>query len=344
MNVGINLNKKIVTKEGILIYIQDADIYRFYTGQPVDLTKNIKSPLRDDDNTPSFGYFIGSSGEICFNDFGKNKGDCVKFVELYFGLSFFEALSKIVVDFNLTHHFIYKDMFKTSKEYNPNKFESRAKIISTANRKTLGKKARPWKAYDLAFWEQFGITKETLLYFKVEPIEYIFFDGEPLLADKFAYAFNEFKDNKRTIKIYQPFNENYKWLNNHNNSVWQGWDQLPKEGNKLIITSSLKDSMSIVDVLNIPSVSLQSESVIPKTQVIDELKSRFKTIYLLYDNDFDKPENIGEILGKKVCEQFNILQLYIPKSFKSKDFSDLVKKYGREEAKEIYQVSIEIPY
>ena len=34
-------------------------------------------------------------------------------------------------------------------------------------------------------------------------------------CEKYAYAYIEFKDGLPTYKIYQPFSENYKWLNNH---------------------------------------------------------------------------------------------------------------------------------
>lgn len=340
-----NLNKKSVTKEGILCYLKDVDVYRHYSQQEVKLKGNILSPLRVE-KRPSFGYFVGESGEICFNDFILGSGDFVKFVELKFGLTFFEALSKIVVDFNLTNHFFYKESIKTSRDYDPSKFTSREKILSTANRRELGVVRREWAAYDLAYWEQFGITKAILALYNVRPIKYIFFDRnhDPILADKYAYVFSEFKDKIETIKIYQPFNEKYKWLNNHNDSIWQGWDQLPKEGEKLIITKSLKDVMSIVNVLKISSVSLQSESVAPKQVVLDELYKRFDCRYLLYDNDFDKDVNIGQQLGHKIVKNQAIIQLNIPNRYKSKDFSDLVKNYGTQEANEIFKTCIEMPF
>src|SRR5690554_6240997 len=106
--MNINLNKKIVTKEGILQYIQDIDVYRYYTGSDIVIAGGLHSPLRDDNN-PSFGYFIGESNEVCFKDFVLGAGDFVKFVMIKFGLTYFEALSKIIVDFNLTYHFDYKD-------------------------------------------------------------------------------------------------------------------------------------------------------------------------------------------------------------------------------------------
>lgn len=343
--MNINLNKQMVSKEGLLRHLKDIDVYRLYTGKEVDLSFNILSPLRTEEK-PSFGYFIGESGEICFNDFVIGTGDFIKFVELKFGLTFFEALSQIATDFNLSSHFICKNMTKLVTKQLDKGFKKRSEILEGLSLKQLGVRVREWKTHDLLYWNQFGITKITLDFFKVKPIDYIFFDTTkpPIQADKYAYVFYEFKDNRQTIKIYQPFNKDFKWLNNHNDSVWQGWTQLPKQGRELIITKSLKDVMSITSVLNIPAISLQSESVQPKQKILDELDSRFETIYLLYDNDFDKDFNIGRSLGAKIAKDQYILQVEIPDTLKAKDFSDLTKKYGKEQAQEIFETRIKMPY
>ena len=341
----INLNKKLVSKAGILSYVQDIDIYRLYAEQEVDMSTNRLSPLRDEDS-PSFGYFIGESDEICFKDFVLGSGDCITFVQWLLGLSFFEALSQIATDFNLTSHFHCKTMTKFIKKKETGDYKNRSVILQNVRDKKLQVRTRYWTAYDLLYWEQFGISKACLQYYGVQPIDYIFFNTEdkPVQADKYAYVFNEWKDGIHTIKIYQPFSKKFKWLNNHNDSIWQGWTQLPKNGKKLIITKSLKDVMSIVSVLGIPAVSLQSESVTPKQIILDELDARFETMYLLYDNDFDKDFNVGRALGAKIVEDQYITQLEIPDTYLTKDFSDLVKIYGQKEAEDIFKTRIEAPY
>ena len=272
----VDLNKKYVSKETLLTYIEDIDIYRFYTGEEVKLQGNINSPLRDDAN-PSFGYFIRDD-EVCFNDFALGGGDCIKFVQLKYGLNYFEALSKIAIDFDIDDKFIVKKINKTQKDYDPNKYDSKSKLLSKANNFTLQKQSRKWSLYDLAYWRQYGIEYETLQKYNVKPVNYIFINTAPIACEKFAYCFTEYKDNTETYKIYQPYSENYKWLNGHDESVWQGWSQLPETGDEIIITKSLKDVMAIHDVLGIPSISLQAESIIPKHHIIDELKKRFKKV------------------------------------------------------------------
>tara|TARA_R110000851_G_scaffold315229_3_gene477570 strand:- start:1888 stop:2919 length:1032 start_codon:yes stop_codon:yes gene_type:complete len=343
--MAINLNRQLVSKKGLLEYLKDIDVFRLYSGQEVDLSKPYLSFLRPEENS-SFGYFIGESGEICYNDFVLGTGDCIRFVELKFGFTFFEALSQIATDFNLTSHFKCKNMLKTNNGQPTNDFKSRADVLKSVNINKLGVRARAWTAYDLLFWEQFGVPKSTLEYYNVKPIDYIFFDENkpPIKADKYAYVFYEYKDGNCTMKIYQPFSKGYKWLNNHDDSVWQGWAQLPKIGKELIITKSLKDVMSIVSVLGIPAVSLQSESIKPKERILDELDNRFEINYLLYDNDFTKDVNIGRAMGAKIVDDQQIIQLEIPDEFECKDFSDLIKKYGQAKAKEIFDTRIAIPY
>lgn len=339
----INLNKKVVTKEGILVHIQDIDVYRYYSGSDITMSGGLHSPLRDD-TKPSFGYFQGESGEICFKDFVLGSGDFVKFVMIKFGLTYFEALSKIVVDFSLTTHFHYKNIYKTKKDYDPNNFQDREKLLNKANSLILQKKARKWKTYDLKFWLQFGIDLDMLELYNVVPIDYIFINGNAIKADKYAYCFSEWKDGKETYKFYQPFNESYKWLNNHNDSVWQGWTQLPEKGDSLIITKSLKDVMSIVNILEIPAISLQAESVKPKEHIINELKDRFETIHVWYDNDFNSDRNWGREFSENLASKYNLEKYEIPSSYKCKDFSDLIKKYGTKESLRYFFNDIALPF
>lgn len=334
----INLNKKKVNKEDLLEKVSPSDIFRYYTGEPVNLVGNMKSPLRKD-KEPSFGYFIGKQGELCFKDFVLGGGDCIRFVQLMFGLNFFEAMSKIVTDFGLENYFLISNAVgEGTKAIITNK-----RLVADNERTSIGKKRREWTSFDLSYWQQFNIDYQTLLKYNVEPVSHVFIGSSIISTDKYAYCYIERKE-KETYKIYQPYSKKYKWLNNHDDSVWQGWEQLPETGEDLIITKSLKDVMSIVNTTDIPAVSLQAESVHPKEAVIEDLKRRFKNVYVLYDNDFDKEINWGIELGRKLAEEFKLQMIIIPEKYKSKDFSDLIKDHGVEVAKRIINNEIQLPF
>lgn len=326
------LDYPFVTKEGILEYINEASIFGYYTGEEVCLSKRIISPLRKE-KRPSFGYFIGNSGELCFNDFGLRGGDFVTFVQLLYNLDYYQALCKIAVDFNIDDKFIISS--KVTRNPNPPKKELDYKVPYEENSLQIGIKSRPFNKRDIKYWLQFNIDYDILNRYDVVSIDYVFLNDIIVKSEDYAYAYRENKEDIVTYKIYQPFSNKYKWINNHNNTIWQGWTQLPDEGEIVIITSSLKDVMSIVNTTKYNSVSLQSESTSPKAQVIDELKNRFSRVVLLYDNDYDSIENKGQIFSDQLSQEFNLESVCIPSKYKCKDFSDLVKDRGTVESSKI---------
>ncbi len=337
----INLNKKLVSEDALFRYIDHYDVYaKYIPDQEVTFGKNIYSPLRKRESNPSFGFFTGENGVMCFNDMTlKQMGNSVKFTMMLFNLSYFEALSKIATDFDMADDFIVKKFNKQNYGETINTCKDQV-MSKTMYKFDLAKKRRNWQNYDLEFWKQYGISLETLKKYNVEPISHVFINGAAVSVEKYAYCFIEHKDNKETYKIYQPFSKDYKWLNSHNDSVWQGWQQLPLKGEVLIITKSLKDVMCINEVLGYDAVALQSENVLPKQNVITELKKRFEVIILFYDNDYDKEINWGKEFSNRLAEEFLLFDICIDEKYKSKDFSDLVKNKGIFEAKEIFKNEI----
>lgn len=343
--IDLNQQKPLITKHHLLKELTDIEIYRRY----IDSVSDIKigtamlSPFRKE-KSPSFGFFMGESGEICFKDHLLGAGDCIKFVQMKFNLTYFEALSKIAIDFDLASDYICKSFEKTKFVVNDVKFTSREEVLNSVTALKLGKNSRAWALHDIAFWEQFGITIKTLEHFNVQPISYFHVNDKIYPADKHAYCFIEYKDGRETYKFYQPFNEKYKWINGHDSSVWQGWQQLPNTATDLIITKSLKDVMALYEVAKIPAISLQSENTAPKSHIYQQLKNRFQDITLLYDNDWDKEQNWGQLFGEKLAQDLGIVNCVIPDKYQVKDFSDCIKKYGREKAQEILLRETLIPF
>ena len=92
--------------------------------------------------------------------------------------------------------------------------------------------------------------------------------------------------------------------------------------------------MCIWENTRIPACGLQAESYLPKEHVVEELKNRFKRIYVLYDNDFTQEVNRGHEYGKLFAETFGLTQIELPIRLGSKDSSDLCKSRGREVLRE----------
>lgn len=297
----------------------------------------INSPLRRD-LKPSMGLYSRDGRRIYFKDFKTGKsGGVIDLLSLMWGLNIPHTVEKILKDIP---NFI---------ECNKNilKYESTGeKKITFSKDIDIRCKVRKWKQWDIDFWKQYGISVEWLEFGNIHPISNIFIidvlsgDTKVIPADKYAYAFYEFKDGIESIKIYQPFSELYKWRNKHDASVWDLWEQLPPYGDKLIITSSRKDALCLWENTEIPSISLQSETYLPKKHVVQQLKGRFKDIYVLYDNDFDKEINTGKCNGELMAKTFGLHYLELPIESEVKDPSDLVKKWGRKTLKKVIEILI----
>lgn len=285
----------------------------------------ISSPLRKDKN-PSLGIYYSKKGNICYKDFATGEsGSLINLLAHIYHLSIHEMLTKIYLDLVLqkTENFIPVSV-NTSK----------LNMKLSSNVIDLKIKIRPWKPWDLEYWNSYGISLKYLILGKIYPISYIFFyktNGivSVVPAEKYAYAFYEQKDGKISYKIYQPKSTTFKWLNKHSSDIWDLWTILPPKGEELIITSSRKDALCLWENTGIPSCSLQAESYLPKPQVIDQLKQRFKNIYVLYDNDYTQEINRGHEYGKNLATTFNLIQLELPTYLQAKDSSDFFKKYGK---------------
>lgn len=323
--------KLLPNSTNILERISELDIFEYYLGEIP--TKAIRSPLRDD-LKPSFSLFMSvKHGKVFFKDFATGEsGDCFLFVMRLFKLgSKSETFLKIASDFSLND--LESDISLASSPTIKNaKLYRKVKKIKT-NRAKFDITIREWNIKDRDYWgKKYFVNRKQLEYCNVFPISHFFMNGICIKAKDLAYAFVEGKDNCQTFKIYQPYADSeHKWYNNNDYSTWELWTQLPSLGNILIVTSSRKDAIVIKTLFStnrITSCSLQSESVKPKESVVNELKSRFKEIFVLYDNDNDKDHNPGRIAGDKISKATGFTQIEIPDKFGVKDPSDFIEKFG----------------
>jgi len=324
----INLNSivfdKRITIESLFKMLSQEEIFSFYIGEDIRNSGLVSSPFRDD-KVPSFSvyYHRDQQNVLMFHDFStKDTGDFVVLVMKLYGLDYLNALLKVAFDFQLSGYDVSANKVKMA---NMVRIREQKPVI-------IGINKCEWLVQDKDFWSSFGIKKSTLEKYNVVPIKYVFYNGNPVPCDPLAYAYREYKDSELSYKIYQPKSKNkkFKWINNANHSVHQGYTQLPKTGDLLIITKSLKDVMSIHDVAGIPAVGLQSESVTVKNSVMDEYKSRFKRVICLFDND-----KAGVELTEKFVKLYDVSYILIPKQKGVTDFSDLVNVTNKENANKI---------
>ena len=301
-----------ITLDYILSKVTEYDIYTHYLGQ-FKVGAIYNSPFRKDNN-PSFGiYYSKRTKQLLFKDHGTGEcGNIVKFVSLYTGLTNYNDILQDIVDkLNITT----STKLDSSKQYIP------------SSETVIGVVRQNFTLTDINYWSQFNISTTTLKKFGVSSIKYylcngivkgIYKDTNPMYAYK---VYNHFK-------IYRPLADKYtKWRNNLTENDIQGFKQLPKTGDVLIITKSMKDVMCLYE-MGISAISPSSESTFIPNKVLEQLKKRFKRIIILFDRD-----EAGVKYLRKMSLKTGLEGMLVHKKFKAKDISDAVKLNGFETIK-----------
>lgn len=318
--MAISKGKSSVSLDDILSKVTEADILSYYLGV-TEVPTIINSPLRQD-RRPSFGLYSSDGVRIFYTDLAtKDNGGLFDLLGKMWNCSFKEVLTRVNED-------ISKFCGGASiHSYTPCTVRS----TSSYNKDTdLQCKVRDWRSYDIEYWASYGITLEWLKYAEVYPISHkiVIKDGHRYVfgADKYAYAYVEHKEGKVTLKIYQPKNtKGYKWSNKHDKSVVSLWTKIPEYGDKVCICSSLKDALCLWSNLGIPALSIQGEGYNMSNTAVNELKRRYKEIYILLDND-----EAGLKDGLSLSESTGFINLVLPKFKEGKDISDAYKVLGKE--------------
>lgn len=301
-----------ITLDWILSKVTEYDIYAKYIGQfKVGMIYN--SPFRKDKN-PSFGiYYSKRTKQLLFKDHGTGEcGNVVKFVSLFTGKTeYSDILSDIVDKLNITNN----TKLVSSKQYIP------------PTETVIGVVRQEFTDIDINYWKQFNISINTLKKFNVNSIKYYLCNGivkGTYKRENPMYAYKVYNN----FKIYRPLADKYtKWRNNLTDYDIQGYEQLPQKGDILFITKSMKDVMCLYE-MGIPAVSPSSESTFLPKDVLEQLKTRFKRIIILFDRDTS-----GVKRSRKLSRETGLEAIFINKKFKAKDVSDAVKANSFEEIK-----------
>lgn len=315
--------KPTITKDFILSKVNQESIMQHYTGLDVSSKKLMLSPFRVD-NHFTVSFYKSKSDILYLHDFATNEHiNCFQAVMKKFGINYYEALDIIAKDFNLI------DGENNNTEVEIPKIaplkETKSSVIQV--------QIKDYSNEELEWWSKFGISKKTLKKFHVYSLEHVFVNGELRFTSSkqcpiYGYYFGKDKNSVEKWKIYFPLKENYRFLNNLSKKVLQGYHQLPKTGDLLVITKSMKDLMAMYE-FGISAVSPNSETLFVEDKKLEEFKQRFKHILVIYDND--KPGLHNMWLIRK---QYPELNYYFMPWYLSKDFTDSIKLVGVENMKE----------
>lgn len=289
-----------LTKEKILERVTTKQILNhflkpYHNFPELKAGQNISNPFLDEkQKTPSFNIYEHSNGVWKYKDFATNdRNDCWNLVQRLKKVGFQEALEIIA-----------QEMFiLPSKELPPSppKKETKPPLLFT----------RSFSDYELSYWAQYGITKDTLDKFKVKAVstyQSTTKDGKPYSGNSktddpiFTYSYGT------ANKLYQPKSEKYrfKFLGQKDPDFVFGFDLLPEKGELVIITSGEKDVLSLVSH-GFPAVCLNSETSTVPNDLVNTLKNRFDFTLVLYDND-----ETGCFRSMQIARDHNIINITLP--------------------------------
>lgn len=317
----ISLQPKI-TKDFILSKVNQESIMQHYTGLDVSSKKLMLSPFRSD-NHITCSFYKSKSNILYLHDFATNEHiNCFQVVMRLFNCNFYEALDIIAKDFGLmkgTHQTLNFKVVPELKETESAKIQVQIKDYTPE---------------ELKWWEQFGISKKYLKKYHVFSIQHVFLNGELKFTSSkqcpiYGYYFGKDKNGEEKWKIYFPLKKEYRFLNNTSKKLLQGYHQLPKTGDLLVITKSMKDVIAMYG-FGIAACAPNSETLFVNDKQLEEFKQRFKHILVVYDSD-----RAGQLNMAKIRREHPELNYYFLPKYLAKDFTDTIKMLGIDRMKEL---------
>lgn len=315
-------SEDILNKDTLLTKVSEYQIFKYFCSHFEEPDKKFKSDLRED-KTPTVSITV-FKGRLWYKDFGnpEHSFDCFGYVAYKYNLDFYGTLIHIDNCFGLGLSSGIRVKGLVPQVGQP--------VLREKKRSEIRVRVRNWDYRDVQYWGQFHIDRKILRIFDVQPITHYWINELRISCNSISYRYRF----DCGYKIYRPLEADFKWSSNVGSECLQGYHQLPKHGETLFLTSSLKDIMCLA-VLGYPSIALQSEMLVPREETIREAQARFKEVIVLYDNDFDKSSNPGQTMAKKICSTYGLDNLVIPSHYCSKDISDLIKDHGLEIAKDV---------
>ena len=316
----VSLKPKI-TQDFILSKINQESIMQHYTGLDVSSKKLTLSPFRGDHKV-TCAFYKSKSEVLYLHDFATNEHiNCFEVVMRLYNCNYYEALKIIAQDFGLVEG-----------EHKISTFKVVPSIKETESSK-IQVQIKDYTDKELEWWSQFGINKKLLKKYHIYSIQNVFLNGDLKFISSpkcpiYGYYFGKDKRGEEKWKIYFPLKKEYRFLNNLSKKVLQGYHQLPKTGDLLVITKSMKDVVAMYD-FGIAAVSPNSETLFIDDKKLEEFKQRFKHILVLYDNDRPGKHNMWLIRKQHPELNYYYLPFYL-----SKDFTDSIKLVGVDNMKD----------
>jgi len=325
-----------LTKSNILSRITSLDIFERYCENFTEVGKKFSD--RDGDSKPSclIDYY---KGDLLYKDFGAiGSFRAIDYVANKFGVDFYTALEIINRDFKLG----LGDSVSTDIPVKPAIIKPSIIQPKEAKPSIIKVKRTEWTEDNLKFWTSYGWDLELLERARIYPISYFWitnfrkgiYDYKTKVSkDSLAFTIDYYLH--RGVfrrKLYFPHDE-IRFISNVDDTIVQGYPLLPKSGDLLIVTSSIKDCGPFWK-LGYNAIAPNCENEFFNNDFVEKLMSRWKKIIIWFDNDYTKPDNPGLKYAKHFADMYNLEYVYNPDNT-AKDPSDFVYQFGLDAFKEL---------
>lgn len=318
------LSTKVVSSIEDIKHIPETWIYEHFLNLSVKLTgQNITlSSVFTQEKTPSFFIYF-KNNKYLFKDFSSGYGgDAIQLIMKLYSCTYLEALNLI---------------YKTYSNSNINKTANQLNYKIKSKFKINNYEIREYNINDKTFWTKYNIGKKLLTKHDVYPLSFFELNNEEkVLTYRAPLIYGYFNNEGKLLRIYVPsINKGVKSkFFIINPFEIQGYNQLDYSCDYLIITSSMKDLLTIksFNIKNLTGIAVLNETVKLNSGVMSSLFKKFKKIFILLDNDKAGIKSTQEY----VLLYPNLVPLYLTLS---KDISDSVVEYGVDfTKKELYKL------
>lgn len=309
----MNMDFFLMGEDEILEEVDEYLLYVFYLGFQPELRVRYKSPVREpgnEDVNASWSLFHNTtrlSREYAWKDSGTGEfGDIFKLVMMILKCkNKATALEQIKQDFLFGKGTeLARQGISPPKEVDPS---------------CIRIKSRAFDHEDLTWWmAHTGASQQTLDYFNVKRLKYYWMtksQNTPSFPGDRCYAYRIYDH----YQLYFPHRDrDRRFRNDFTEAHLLGFCQLKYQRDTLIITKSMKDIITLYS-LGFEAVSPRGENTPISQKFIEFLKTKYKYIFTLFDND-----------GKHRAWAYDCPSIEIPLSTGQKDASDHYLAYGHE--------------
>jgi hypothetical protein len=309
------LLESLVDEDVLLQHIDEYTLYCHYLEFDPEIKLNYISPLREGDETPSFGIFTCKkpNREYFWKDSGYlgDSGDIFKLVKLLFGYtSQYEVLTRIMSDFGLGRTAAPRE-----------KIIKKSPIIRSSA--DIRIRTKSFSAVDLHWWNQWNISEDILKQYRVSSL-YCYWltptQKVPIFTAGLSFVYRIYD----RYQLYFPLKaKGMKFRNDLTESQVMGIEHLTYSSDTLLITKSYKDVMCLRSY-GYDAVSPRSENTPMPEAFFKWAESKYSKILVLFDNDM-----------KHRGEWYPYPKIYVPIETGCKDISDFTRDYSPQAAIEL---------